>query len=92
MSRYLYSLLITLLAQLLVFRLLYKAMREPHYARQWWRRFALFLPKRTRAGDGLIWVHAVSVGELLAVSPFIERLLQEWPDKAVLVTNTTPTG
>jgi 3-deoxy-D-manno-octulosonic-acid transferase len=92
MSRYLYSLLITLLAPLLVFRLLFKAVREPHYARQWWRRFAMFLPKRTRAGDGLIWVHAVSVGELLAVSPLIERLLQEWPDKAVLVTNTTPTG
>jgi 3-deoxy-D-manno-octulosonic-acid transferase len=37
-------------------------------------------------------VHAVSVGELLAVAPLIERLLTEWPDKAVLVTNTTPTG
>ena len=92
MSRYFYSLLITLLAPLLVLRLFVKGLREPDYARQWWRRFALFLPKRTRAGDGLIWVHAVSVGELLAVSPLIERLLQEWPDKAVLVTNTTPTG
>ena len=50
------------------------------------------MPSRVRSGDGLVWVHAVSVGELLAVAPLVERMLQEWPDKAVLITNTTPTG
>ena len=92
MARPLYNLLITVLTPLFVLRLFYKSLREPQYRRQWWRRFALGLPARTRPGDGLIWVHAVSVGELLAVAPLIERLLSEWPDKAVLVTNTTPTG
>ena len=92
MARPLYNLLITVLTPLFVLRLFYKSLREPQYRRQWWRRFALGLPARTRPGDGLIWVHAVSVGELLAVAPLIERLLTEWPDKAVLVTNTTPTG
>ena len=92
MARPLYNLLITVLTPLFVLRLFYKSLREPHYRRQWWRRFSLGLPARTRQGDGLIWVHAVSVGELLAVAPLIERLLAEWPDKAVLVTNTTPTG
>ena len=92
MARPLYNLLITVLTPLFVLRLFYKSLREPHYRRQWWRRFGLGLPARTCSGDGLIWVHAVSVGELLAVAPLIERLLTEWPDKAVLVTNTTPTG
>ena len=92
MARPLYNLLITVLTPLFVLRLFYKSLREPQYRRQWWRRFALGLPARTRPGDGLIWVHAVSVGELLAVAPLIERLLSEWPDKAVLVSNTTPTG
>lgn len=92
MARYLYSLLISLLTPLFVLRLLVKSVNEPGYRRQWWRRFAVGLPSRTRSGEGLIWVHAVSVGELLAVAPLIERMLQEWPDKAVLVTNTTPTG
>ena len=91
-ARLLYNLLITVLTPLFLSRLFYKSLREPHYRRRWWRRFALGLPARTRPGDGLIWVHAVSVGELLAVAPLIERLLTEWPDKAVLVTNTTPTG
>ena len=92
MARLLYNLLITVLTPLFLSRLFYKSLREPHYRRRWWQRFALGLPARTRPGDRLIWVHAVSVGELLAVAPLIERLLTEWPDKAVLVTNTTPTG
>ena len=92
MARFLYSLLISLLSPLFVLRLLVKSVNEPGYRRQWWRRFALGMPSRLRSGDGLIWVHAVSVGELLAVAPLVERMLQEWPDKAVLITNTTPTG
>lgn len=92
MARFLYSLLISLLSPLFVLRLLLKSVNEPGYRRQWWRRFALGMPSRVRSGDGLIWVHAVSVGELLAVAPLVERMLQEWPDKAVLITNTTPTG
>ena len=92
MARFLYSLLISLLSPLFVLRLLVKSVNEPGYRRQWWRRFALGMPSRMRPGDGLIWVHAVSVGELLAVAPLVERMLQEWPDKAVLITNTTPTG
>lgn len=92
MARFLYSLLISLLSPLFVLRLLVKSVNEPGYRRQWWRRFALGMPSRVCSGDGLIWVHAVSVGELLAVAPLVERMLQEWPDKAVLITNTTPTG
>ena len=92
MARLFYSLLISLLSPLFVLRLLVKSVSEPGYRRQWWRRFALGLPSRIRSGDGLIWVHAVSVGELLAVAPLVERILLEWPDKAVLITNTTPTG
>ena len=92
MARFLYSLLISLLSPVFVLRLLVKSANEPGYRRYWWRRFALGMPSRVRAGEGLIWVHAVSVGELLAVAPLVERILQEWPDKAVLITNTTPTG
>ena len=92
MTRFIYSLLISLFSPIFVLRLLAKGVNEPGYRRQWWRRFALGMPKRVRPGDGLIWIHAVSVGELLAVAPLVQRMLQEWPDKAVLITNTTPTG
>ena len=92
MARFIYSLLISLFSPIFVLRLMAKGVNEPGYRRQWWRRFAVGMPSRVRSGDGLIWVHAVSVGELLAVAPLVQRMLQEWPDKAVLITNTTPTG
>ena len=92
MSRLIYSAVFTVLSPLFVLRLLWRSVKEPSYRFQWRQRFALGLPARTRPGEGLIWIHAVSLGELLAVAPLIERLLSEHPQKALLVTNTTPTG
>ena len=39
-----------------------------------------------------IWVHAVSVGEVLASLPFIKRLKKEFPSKRIVLTTTTYTG
>jgi 3-deoxy-D-manno-octulosonic-acid transferase len=38
------------------------------------------------------WVHAVSVGEVLAVSGLIEQMRHAFPDHRVVVTTTTDTG
>jgi 3-deoxy-D-manno-octulosonic-acid transferase len=40
----------------------------------------------------LIWIHAVSVGEVLAVSRLVEKLDRELPDYFVTVSTTTRTG
>ncbi|MGB8542004.1 MAG: 3-deoxy-D-manno-octulosonic acid transferase [Candidatus Acidiferrales bacterium] len=42
--------------------------------------------------SGAIWVHAVSVGEVLAATPLIEGLKREFPGRAILVSTTTETG
>jgi len=39
-----------------------------------------------------IWVHAVSVGEVKAVSPLVKKILKEYPLRTILVTTTTVTG
>src|ERR1700751_2650467 len=39
-----------------------------------------------------IWFHAVSVGEVLAVSGLIEHLRKLWPDRRIVVSTTTDTG
>jgi len=40
----------------------------------------------------VIWVHAVSVGEVVAVSGIIEELRQKFPSHRVLISTTTATG
>jgi 3-deoxy-D-manno-octulosonic-acid transferase len=44
------------------------------------------------AGKSSIWVHAVSVGEVLAVSGVIQQLRTRFPDHRVVVSTTTATG
>lgn len=39
-----------------------------------------------------IWVHAVSVGEVVAAVPLIRALLLCYPERTLLVTTVTPTG
>ena len=40
----------------------------------------------------VIWVHAVSAGEVIAAAPLIRRLITSLPEIRVLVTTMTPTG
>lgn len=39
-----------------------------------------------------IWVHAVSLGEVLMVRPLVERLSAERPDLQIVLSSTTDTG
>ena len=41
---------------------------------------------------GTIWVHAVSVGEVLAVSRLVNEMRRRWPAARVLVSTSTDTG
>ena len=77
----------------------------PYYAWRGWRRgepartlgerFG-FLPQdvisRAAASPGAIWIHAVSVGEVLAAQPLVERLKKRFADRPVFVSTTTETG
>jgi 3-deoxy-D-manno-octulosonic-acid transferase len=46
-----------------------------------------------RTGDApLVWVHAVSVGEVTAISGFVERLRELRPGLRFLITTTTTSG
>ncbi|MCU1254447.1 MAG: Three-deoxy-D-manno-octulosonic-acid transferase-like protein [Candidatus Angelobacter sp.] len=52
-----------------------------------------FVPARLNdAKSGSIWVHAVSVGEVLAVSHLIDELLRQHPERQIFVSTTTATG
>src|SRR5215467_824194 len=53
-----------------------------------------FVPKRLRSNlnEPVIWVHAVSVGELLAAARLIADLRERLPSWRVVVSTTTRTG
>jgi tetraacyldisaccharide 4'-kinase len=52
-----------------------------------------FLPRSFKqTGPGAIWLHAVSVGELLASIEFLKRLRREFPRTRLFVSTTTLAG
>ncbi len=87
--RWLYSLLLYLVAPLLLVRLHWLARSNPAWGQRWRERFGAVTPVET--GRTLVWLHTASVGEVLAAAPIARALLQE-ADVALLITTTTPTG
>jgi len=89
--RLLYSALYYCLLPLLVLRLLWRSRLAPAYRQRVPERFGLFSPRRDLDVPA-IWVHAVSVGEVLAAAPLVESLLRDYPAHRIVLTTTTPTG
>ncbi len=87
--RWLYSLLLYLILPWVVQRLFIKGARNRGYWKRLHERFGL-IPKAD--GKPIIWVHAVSVGEVRASLPLVDALLQRYPGHNVLITTMTPTG
>lgn len=88
--RILYTIIYLFLLPLLVLRLLWRSIDAPAYRQRIYERFAI-IPKR-KSTNMLIWVHAVSVGEVIAATPMIQKLMAQYADAEVCVTTTTPTG
>ena len=71
---------------------LYEMLRHGKYRRGLGERFGI-VPHRIRLeGKRSIWVHAVSVGEVLAVSELVRQLRSEYPEHRIVVSTTTDTG
>lgn len=65
-----------------------RAISNPSYRNNLGQRFGFSYPDLDRS----LWIHAVSVGEVVAAEPLIRALLQRFPQRTVLVTTVTPTG
>jgi 3-deoxy-D-manno-octulosonic-acid transferase len=50
------------------------------------------LPLAKRGLEGGIWVHAVSVGEVMAASPLLKRIRERYPSKGIILSTITDTG
>ncbi len=85
-----YSALLYLALPLVLARLAWLGLGNREYWRRWTERFG-FAPA-SPPDERPLWVHAVSVGEVQAARPLLERLRHPGRDCPVLVTTTTPTG
>jgi 3-deoxy-D-manno-octulosonic-acid transferase len=91
-----YALYSALLAFFLLLTLPYwllQMMRHGKYRAGLRQRFGAVPP--TLAGHGekpAIWVHAVSVGEVVASSAVVRRLREKFPSHRVLISTATSTG
>ncbi|NUL82450.1 MAG: hypothetical protein HUU60_06965 [Armatimonadetes bacterium] len=54
----------------------------------WQHRFG-FVPRSSRPS---VWIHAVSVGEMIAAIPVIKALRKQRPQSYIVLTTTTPGG
>ncbi len=55
-------------------------------------RLALRRPPPPVEGQTAIWIHAVSVGEVLAVAPLVARIRRDEPGARIYLSTITPTG
>jgi 3-deoxy-D-manno-octulosonic-acid transferase len=73
---------------------LYQVLRHGKYRRGFAERMGR-VPARIAASQQkrrVIWIHAVSVGEVLAVSGLVEKMRRRFPEHRILVSTTTDTG
>lgn len=88
--RLLYCFLIYCLVPFVLLRLLWRSRKNKAYRHRWKERFGwIKFPKHCRHG---IWVHTVSVGEVIAAAPLINAIHKQYPNKQLIVTTMTPTG
>ena len=95
LNYFLYSLVLALGMLLSLPYWLYQIVRRGKYRRGFAERIGK-VPSRLYAtrdrGRGVIWIHAVSVGEVLAVSGLVERMRESFPRHRIVVSTTTDTG
>jgi 3-deoxy-D-manno-octulosonic-acid transferase len=88
--RHLYSFFLYCLLPFVLLRLFILGFRSRGYWSRWRERLGFVDSLADRRP--VIWVHAVSVGEVEASKPLVQRLLKHKPQYRIVLTTVTPTG
>lgn len=84
-----YSLLLSLGLLVLIPHFLFQALVHGKYVAGLRQRFGSVPPVTAKP---VIWLHCVSVGETQAARPLVQRLKQQFPQHALVVSTITRTG
>jgi len=92
---FLYSLALGLAMLLSLPYWLYQTLRHGKYRRGFTERIGI-VPARVQPANGpktrTIWIHAVSVGEVLAIAGLVGQMRCAFPKTRIVVSTTTDTG
>ena len=93
MFRLIYELIVIILMPLIIVRLFIRGYKVPGYRKRIRERFGFFkFPDHFDSNRSTIWLHAVSVGEVLAAQPLVIELKKLYPQYQIFMTTMTPTG
>lgn len=101
-----YNWFLRLLFPYVLLRLAWRGLRNPDYWRRIPERFGFLAmsreaqvlrsqeapERRPHTAPRVIWIHAVSVGEVRATVPLVRELTAAYPEHSLLITTMTPTG
>ncbi|PSJ45298.1 3-deoxy-D-manno-octulosonic acid transferase [Zobellella endophytica] len=88
--RLLYNLLIHLFGPLLLGLLYWPRRGKPGFGTRWPEHLGLVAPSPPACAP--LWLHAVSVGEVVAATPLLKALKAAHPELPIVVSTTTRTG
>jgi len=89
--RFLYTSLLVLISPFFLYGLYRTKPNKPKFGSRWKEHFGITSTLSTTSTPP-IWIHAVSVGEVLAVTPLIKQLKIDNPEQTIVLTTTTSTG
>jgi 3-deoxy-D-manno-octulosonic-acid transferase len=90
-----YNLLLPVVMLLSLPGYIVKMFKRGGYSGHLRQRFAIYpteIDMRLAQKKGPVWVHAVSVGEVLIAAKMIAELLRQHPEQSVVLSTTTSTG
>ncbi len=88
--RFFYTLLLALAAPILLYSLYKKKQGKPTFGQRWKEHFGI--TPTVQSHDNPVWIHAVSVGEVIAAIPIVKELKKIRPEQSIVITTTTSTG
>ena len=90
--RVLYEIALLLIALVELPRHLYMMQVHGKYVNSFKPRLGRGFPSINKENGILVWIHAVSVGEIKAISPLVKMIKNEFKDVKIIISSTTETG
>ena len=88
--RAIYTVAVYLLLPFSLYYLVTRSFRQTAYKPRWSERYGIY--RQRKPLRDVVWIHAVSLGEVNAAAPLVNALLQDRQDLRLLITTITPTG